>query len=131
MSIKSDIRAIDAARRDLAGTDRMHNRAPLDVLARAARSAPDGTLFVMAQPVTPLRSGRLQTTLHAFTPDGIRSRTLESRVPWGGPDDSWTPLHAWGGGPIPWSAPYPYDGDTPQKLRAWHEHEHGWYVVPT
>ena len=102
-------------------------RAPASVLSRAAKTAPEDTLFVMAQPITPLRNGRDQVTLFAFTPDGIRSRTLERMT--GGMASGWSWLHRWGGEALPWSKPASYDGDTPDHARRWHEREHGWYYI--
>ena len=138
MSLKDDIRAIDralactSARRNpsrsaedvamISGTST--ERAPAHVLSRAAKTAPENTMFVMAQPIVPVhRTGLDQVTLFAFTPDGIRSRTLE-RGPHG-----WSWLHYWRGDAIPWSKPTSYDGDTPDHARRWHEHKHGWYYI--
>ena len=99
-------------------------RAPSDVLSRAAKTAPEDTLFVMTQPIVPVhRTGLDQVTLFAFTPDGISSRTLER-----GPN-GWSWLHAWMGEALPWSKPAFYDGETPDYMRRWHEREHGWYHV--
>ena len=82
-------------------------------------------LFVMVQPDYPLERGGIQRTYHAFTPSGIRSRTARTNS-----QGEFVWMSTWEGERIGWSKPFPYEGETPESMRKWHEHQHQWEIVP-